>query len=83
VYSSSRNRVVRSGNGLSTHNNITRPGQTQTATTNFPASSPRQTQTIVGITSLPRRQTKIFLPCGSRQRLELSSKPLVFVQIHS
>jgi hypothetical protein len=43
VYSSSRNRGARSGNGLLTHNNITRPGQTQTATTNSPASSPRQT----------------------------------------
>jgi hypothetical protein len=43
VYSSSRNRGARSGNGLLTHNNITQPGQTQTATTNSPASSPRQT----------------------------------------
>jgi hypothetical protein len=43
VHSSSRNRRVRSGNGLLTHNNIKRPGQTQTATTNSPVSSPRQT----------------------------------------
>ncbi len=43
VYSSSRNRRARSGNGLLTHNNIKRPGQTQTATNNTPTSSPRQT----------------------------------------
>lgn len=30
----------------------------------------------------PHRQPKVFSPYGSRQRLELYWKPLIFVQIH-